>query len=137
MKNLDRLLIIFAIFLVLGCRCGSDLFGSRDKRKQTAPTPASTPNTADLGEYRQCSERPGLNHNNRGGLAPLTINNGSPLTVKVYRLGPDNYQSQYNSLAPGDSVTERSSWRGEWWMITDAKGNCQMIVSPPNVVNIK
>lgn len=141
MKNLDRLLIIFAIFMVLACRCNSDLFGSKRTPNyptpNTTPTTVTTPNLADLGEYRQCSDRQSLKFGNPGGSAHLTINNQSQVTIKVYRLGPNNYQSQYNSLAPGSSVTQRSSSRGEWWMITDVNGNCQMIVAPPNTVNIK
>ncbi|MEK7723575.1 MAG: hypothetical protein AAB336_04450 [Acidobacteriota bacterium] len=141
MKNLDRLLIIFAIFIGLACRCNSDLFGSKRtpdySTPNTTPNTVTTPNLADLGEYRQCSERQSLKFGNTGGSAPLTVNNGSQFAVKIFRLGANNYQSQYNNLSPGDTVTQRSSSRGEWWMITDAKGNCQMIVAPPNVVNIK
>ncbi|MBX7174181.1 MAG: hypothetical protein K1X72_24625 [Pyrinomonadaceae bacterium] len=146
MKNLDRLFIILAIFIVLACRCNSDLFGSRRTRTFTNTTPystpkpisnSSTPTAGDFGEYRQCSERQNLNHNNTGSSAPLTINNGSQLTLNVYRLGANNYQSKYETVSPGKSVTLRSSLRGEWWMITDVSGNCQMIVAPPNVVNIK
>jgi hypothetical protein len=99
----------------------------------------SSTNLARLGEYRQCSERQNLKHENTDDIVgDLTINNDSPIEVSVYRLYPlNNSQSKYETIAPGKSYTLSELRRGAWWMITDASGNCKMLVSPPNVVNIK
>ncbi len=143
MKNFDRLLIVLFLLVVLACKCQSDLFNSAKTRQaETAPIPVKTvsdtaPNPNDFGEYKQCSERGKLDFNSRGESVGLTVNNNSPVEISVYRIGPDNYQSKYSDIAPGKSQTYKSAFRGDWWMITDSKGRCQMLVSPPNTVNVK
>jgi hypothetical protein len=148
MKNLDRLLIVVAIFIVLACKCQSGLLGRKSSQTRPYPTPTKydtpidphlspTPNLSESGEYRQCSERTSLNYGQTGSAARLVINNNSQLTITVYRLGANNYESKYDTLTPGKSATFQSSLRGEWWMIADVSGNCQMIVSSPNTVNVK
>jgi hypothetical protein len=154
MKNLDRLFIVSTLFIVLACRCQWDPIADKYKEieKIPIPTPNSTPpipansaspantstNQSVLGEERSCSQRGILDFSKTGDYAPLVISNKSTITLSIYRLGPNNYESKYETLTPGKTVSLRSSRRGDWWMIkhTDS-GHCSRIVSPPNVITLK
>lgn len=96
-------------------------------------------NPGQFGEFKECFEREGLNFKNVDPAAPggLTVNNRSSVSISVYRLGADDYESKYSDIPPGGSQIYNSAFKGEWWMITDIAGNCRMLVSPPNTVNVE